>query len=80
MPLLLTNKNRVSLSTDSYKIIDLPKILLTFVLVCIAWVFFRANTLTDSLGYLKGMFTFNEITLHFFIKNAKYLSKNLQKN
>lgn len=73
LPLLLTNKNRASLSTDHPKIIDLPKILLTFVLVCIAWVFFRANTLTDSLGYLKGMFTFSEITLHFFVKNAKYI-------
>lgn len=73
LPLLLLNKNRTTLSAPSYNLIDIPKILVTFGLVCIAWVFFRANTLTDSLGYLNGMFNFTEITLHFFIKNAKYI-------
>lgn len=31
--------------------------LLTFCIVCLAWIFFRANTLADALLMLKGIFT-----------------------
>jgi alginate O-acetyltransferase complex protein AlgI len=37
----------------------LPRVLriaITFVIVCIAWVFFRADTLGSALGYLAAMF------------------------
>lgn len=36
---------------------------ITFVIVCFAWVFFRANTFTDSIIILKSFFTnnFNEL-------------------
>ena len=31
--------------------------LIIFFIVCIAWVFFRANTLNDSFYIIKGIFT-----------------------
>jgi alginate O-acetyltransferase complex protein AlgI len=33
-------------------------ILITFLLICLAWVFFRANTLTDAIYILKAIFAF----------------------
>lgn len=33
------------------------RVVLTFVLVCIGWVFFRAGTLTDSVAVIRQMFT-----------------------
>lgn len=44
--------------------------LLTFVLVCIAWVFFRAGSLTDSLAILSR--SLHGLSLSFFI-NREYL-------
>ena len=35
------------------------RILTTFVLICIAWVFFRAASLTEAIQYLVGMFSLN---------------------
>ncbi|MGH2755940.1 MAG: MBOAT family O-acyltransferase [Actinomycetota bacterium] len=37
---------------------DITKILFTFALVCLAWVFFRAVDLTSALDYLAGLFSF----------------------
>ncbi len=73
LPLLLLNKNRTNRSQDHYSFRDLPAVLLTFVLVCIAWVFFRADHVSDAVGYLKGMFAWNDMTLAFFTKNAKFI-------
>ena len=36
---------------------DLPKILGTFALVALLWVFFRAATLTEAVDYLVGLFS-----------------------
>jgi alginate O-acetyltransferase complex protein AlgI len=43
---------------DPLKWRDVPKILFTFALVCLAWVFFRSLELTDSVDYLRGLFGF----------------------
>jgi D-alanyl-lipoteichoic acid acyltransferase DltB (MBOAT superfamily) len=37
---------------------DILKILFTFALVCLAWVFFRSLELTDSVDYITGLFSF----------------------
>lgn len=36
---------------------DIPGILMTFLLVMLAWVFFRANDLPSALQYLSGLFS-----------------------
>jgi D-alanyl-lipoteichoic acid acyltransferase DltB (MBOAT superfamily) len=43
---------------DPLKWRDVPKILFTFALVCLAWVFFRAVDLTTAIDYIEGLFSF----------------------
>ncbi|MFT5891884.1 MAG: alginate O-acetyltransferase complex protein AlgI, partial [Dokdonia sp.] len=69
IPVLLTNKNRKNLNqvaSDSTfpKIRELFQMLLTFALVVIAWVFFRANTVTEAFQYIKRLFS----NFHFSIE------------
>ena len=57
LPLMVRRKNRRHLDTvaDGSRlpsIVELGQITLTFTLVCVGWVFFRAPTLTDAWGYL----------------------------
>jgi D-alanyl-lipoteichoic acid acyltransferase DltB (MBOAT superfamily) len=73
LPLLIRKKNRLNVLNSEYKLNDLPKIFSTFLIVCIAWVFFRADTLTAAFQYLNGMFNFDDFTVSFFIQNAKYI-------
>lgn len=47
---------KINLDSFGYK---LCKVGLTFMLVCIAWIFFRANTLSDASYILKNLFVFN---------------------
>ena len=37
-----------------------------------AWVFFRANTITEAFQYVAGMFDFHSLTANYFYKNSKY--------
>jgi D-alanyl-lipoteichoic acid acyltransferase DltB (MBOAT superfamily) len=39
------------------RIRDIPKILSTFALVCLLWVFFRAMTMSQANEYLAGIFS-----------------------
>jgi alginate O-acetyltransferase complex protein AlgI len=49
--LLRTNRNYTS-SQDYAELKDLPKILATFIIVTTAWIFFRAESITDAYVYL----------------------------
>ncbi len=60
LPLLLSKKNRehteivaIDKALPSFR--DFLKIGLTFFYTCIAWVFFRSNTVTDSYMYFKRL-------------------------
>lgn len=44
-------------------LIHLIKILTTFGLVCIAWVFFRANSLNDAIYILQNFFNINNLNI-----------------
>lgn len=72
IPLLMTDSNRKNLSDSDYSLKDLPKILLTFLMVCLAWVFFRADNLSEAFHYILGMFKLNNMSLHLFLKDGKY--------
>lgn len=59
IPIFLVGKNRAHLHEGehflpSFK--EVFQIISTFLLVCIAWVFFRADTVGDAWGYLSGLF------------------------
>lgn len=57
LPLLLLNKNRVHLNIvavdrNYLTIKEFFSILITFILTCLAWVFFRADNITIAFDYL----------------------------
>jgi alginate O-acetyltransferase complex protein AlgI len=76
LPLLLSNSNRNNMDAivlkwnfGSAKII--MSILYTFLLTCVAWVFFRARTITDAVEYLKRMVT--NMNFNFqYLDNERY--------
>lgn len=62
LPLLLQNKNRsnmgeikITFNTSGLKTI--LHILATFCITCLAWIFFRAKSITEAFGYLQRMFS-----------------------
>ena len=76
LPLLLSNSNRnnmdeiqLKVNFDSVKVI--LSILYTFSLTCIAWIFFRARTITDAILYLKRIFTSKDFSFQF-LENDRY--------
>ena len=76
LPLLLSNSNRNNMDTirlkfnfDSTKVI--LSILYTFALTCVAWVFFRARSLTDAFSYLKRLITNHDFSFQY-LENERY--------
>jgi D-alanyl-lipoteichoic acid acyltransferase DltB (MBOAT superfamily) len=72
LPLLLTNKNRKHVDVSAKNKLlpslkEIGQIVLTFCLTTFAWVFFRANTVSEAFEYILNLFN-NEI---FF--NIDYL-------
>ena len=55
LPLLLLEKNRNN-TEDNIKLIHLPKIISTYIIVCFAWVFFRAESMNIALNFILRMF------------------------
>lgn len=60
LPILLLGKNRqhvADIATMKWlpSISDILKILITFSLTCFAWIFFRANNLTQAVDYIKSL-------------------------
>jgi alginate O-acetyltransferase complex protein AlgI len=60
IPLLLRGSNRANMDTVAPgrylpSLRELVAMLMTFLLICITWVFFRSASMTDALAYLQGM-------------------------
>lgn len=68
LPLLLFNVNRSHLITKSYGWLDFAKIGFTFFVVCIGWVFFRADSIADAFQYLTHLFELKSLGLSLFYK------------
>jgi D-alanyl-lipoteichoic acid acyltransferase DltB (MBOAT superfamily) len=66
LPLLLFNINRSHLITKSYGWLDFAKIGVTFLVVCVGWVFFRANSISDAFQYLGHLFELKKLGLSLF--------------
>jgi alginate O-acetyltransferase complex protein AlgI len=74
LPLLLKKRNRVNLGNVAEGRLfvtfrELLQVVITFLLICLAWVFFRAETITQAIEYLYHMFTngFSTIPVHMSI-------------
>jgi len=76
LPLLLSNKNRnnieaVQLKWNFYSVKVILSIIYTFLLTCVAWVFFRAKTINDAILYLKRIILTRNFSLQY-LDNDRY--------
>ena len=72
LPLLLSNKNRSNIeivAKGKYLpgIKEFIQMLITFLLVTLAWIFFRANSLTAALEYIQHMFSLSLFSMPLVI-------------
>ncbi|GAB6012095.1 MBOAT family O-acyltransferase [Viscerimonas tarda] len=81
IPLLLVKKNRHHLDIVAEgrifpNIKELFQMILTFSLVCFAWIFFRAENITIAFDYIKRIFSFPFFSapLSYELKKATILS------
>ena len=61
LPLLLLNKNRINVTTVAQgklfpSVKEVVQIFITFTFTVFAWIFFRANSITQALLYIQGIF------------------------
>ncbi|WP_220759972.1 MBOAT family protein [Flavobacterium sp. UMI-01] len=76
LPLLLSKRNRNNLEAAPLQwnlesLTTIGHIILTFLLTCVAWVFFRANTITDAYLYLKRMLSSGGFVSQY-LSNERY--------
>ena len=71
IPLLLLNRNRRHVEQTNLRLNQLPKVLITFVLVSLAWIYFRADTITIANQFIIDIFSLNGIGLDVFVKSSK---------
>ena len=73
LPLLLTQRNRTFVSTTRLHWRQIPRVLVTFAIVVLAWVFFRADSVTIAYGYVINMLQFSDLSLNLFYKSSKMI-------
>lgn len=68
IPLLVRGKNRRNLDTVAQNsffpsIREILQMGWTFLLVCIGWIFFRADNITEAFGYIEQLFSFESLSV-----------------
>lgn len=71
MPSIMLSTNRTNLEVVAYdrkypNLKELISIIITFTLTVFAWIFFRATSLTQAFGYIKGILT-NKVGIEHFV-------------
>lgn len=73
MPLLLAKRNRTHVSETYITLRQLPNMLLTFMFVTFAWVFFRADSVSVAYHYIVDILGFSGWSLDLFFKSSKMI-------
>ncbi len=71
LPLMLIKVNRAHTDTTRIILKHLPKILITFVLVTFAWIYFRADSVTIANEIIGSIFSFDGASVSLFLKSSK---------
>nr|WP_315162522.1 MBOAT family O-acyltransferase [uncultured Flavobacterium sp.] len=76
LPLLLLKRNRTNMeivqlhwNIDSLKVFF--SMISTFALTCLAWIFFRANSIGEAFNYIARIFT-NQVFQSQYLENERY--------
>jgi D-alanyl-lipoteichoic acid acyltransferase DltB (MBOAT superfamily) len=77
LPLFLTDNNRknlvhMGLNVNMQGLKEGANVLFTFAMVVLAWIFFRANNISDAVNYIAGIFS-KPWNAGYFLKNNRYL-------
>lgn len=73
MPLLLAKKNRTHVSSTQVNFWHVPNMILTFLLVTFAWIFFRADSVAIAYHYILDIIGFSSWSLELFHKSSKMI-------
>lgn len=73
LPLFVLDINRKHVSTTRFQLKNIPSILLTFFLVTIAWIFFRAANVEIATSIVYNIAQVSDISLAVFYKTSKAL-------
>ncbi|WP_366125106.1 MBOAT family O-acyltransferase [uncultured Winogradskyella sp.] len=73
LPLMLLKSNRNHLKSTKVYLHQVPSLLITLVLVTIAWIFFRADNLAHAYQYIVDMCNFSHSGARVFYKSSKML-------
>ncbi len=73
IPLLLIKRNRSDVNTTRISLLDVGRIFITFVLVTIGWIYFRADSLTIANEYIMSLVGSDLFEARLFIKTNKNL-------
>ncbi|WP_317169722.1 MBOAT family O-acyltransferase [Hanstruepera ponticola] len=73
LPLLMTKTNRIFVDDNRLHFRQLFKIMITFVLVSLAWIYFRADTVLNANNMIVDIFSFNSCSLSLFHTTSKSL-------
>ncbi|RKS50610.1 D-alanyl-lipoteichoic acid acyltransferase DltB (MBOAT superfamily) [Gillisia mitskevichiae] len=79
LPLLLSGRNRKDLGSvaegrtlPNFK--ELVQMVLTFSFTCLAWVFFRSDTVADAINYIFRIFVFTSFNTSALLSHAKIIT------
>jgi D-alanyl-lipoteichoic acid acyltransferase DltB (MBOAT superfamily) len=73
LPLLLVKKNRTYVNESRIKLKQIPSVVLTFILVSLVWIFFRADNISLAINYLGDIFSFDSFSMKLFYGSSKSL-------
>ncbi|WP_452227726.1 MBOAT family O-acyltransferase [Lacinutrix sp. MEBiC02404] len=71
LPLLLLKSNRKHVASTKINLQQLPMLVLTFVFVTFAWIFFRADSVEIAYTFIKEILRFNGSSVDLFYKSSK---------
>lgn len=73
LPLMLTKINRLHVKETQLSFLQVPKVLLTFILVTLAWVYFRADSVSVANSIITNIFSFMDLSISIFYATSKAL-------
>ncbi len=72
LPLLLRKVNRVHINTTRITLHQLPRVCFTFILVSLAWIYFRSDSILIANNYIVDIFRLIDVTsFDLFFKTSK---------
>ncbi|SHI37517.1 D-alanyl-lipoteichoic acid acyltransferase DltB, MBOAT superfamily [Mesonia phycicola] len=73
LPMLITKKPKVKPNNNSLTLRQIPALLYTFIMVMLAWVFFRADSWSQAYRYIERIISLDSLNVNLFIGSSKMI-------